>query len=96
MTMQPGNNVSHPLLFKDLDAFEEVVRLSANSGTVPAELLLADLAQGKATNIDKATPVRVIERVNGGAKVQIAGGSHDGEEGWMLGNSFPEVSDEQK
>jgi hypothetical protein len=77
------------LFFTDEGAFREFVRLLGADGTIPAEVLLGDLGQGKVINIDKDTPVRVVERLEGGAKVTVTSGPFAGKVGWMLANALP-------
>jgi hypothetical protein len=72
------------LFFTDKHAFQEFVRFLDANGSVPADILLADIGDGKAIDIPENAPVRVVERLHGGAKVTIASGPLAGNVGWML------------
>jgi hypothetical protein len=91
-----GKSVGQSLFFTDESAFRELVRVLAAEGSFPAEVLLADVADGKAINIEKNTPLRVIERIEGGAKVTITSGSLAGKVGFVQTGAIPkETSSEQ-
>jgi hypothetical protein len=85
-----SSSTGEALLFTDKNAFLDFVRFLDVNGSVPADTLLADIADGKAINIDKDTPVRIVERLHGGAKVIITLGPLAGKVGRVQAGAVPE------
>jgi hypothetical protein len=85
-----GTSTVETLFFTDKTAFINFVRFLDAGGSVPADILLADIADGKAINIAKDTPVCIVERLHGGAEVAVASGPLAGKIGWMLAGALPQ------
>jgi hypothetical protein len=91
-----SNSTDEVQFFTDEQAFREIIRFIDDEGTVPAEILLADIADGKVINIDKRTQLRVLEKVEGGAKVTVTSGPLDGKVGFMFAADLPKQPPRQK